>query len=236
MDREQNKWHVDVLYEDDAILVVGKPSGLLVHQGWGRDRITLVDLVRELTGNLKVYPAGRLDRGASGAILFSRDRSTARAVGAQQEGRALVKTYLALVRGCPPTQGVIDHPLPRRQGGARVPARTEFSTLATAATEPRSVSLVEARTRSGRLHQVRRHLKHLSHPLIGDANYGKGRLNRALRDRYGLTRLALHAAAIGLEHPRTGRPLRVVAPLPRDLRDPLEKMGLSAAVQLIDQR
>jgi len=82
---------------------------------------------------------------------------------------------------------------------------------------------------TGRLHQIRRHLKHISHPVIGDVRYGKGEHNRLFRARFGLYRLALHAAEVRLEHPATGAPLRLAAPLPPDLAGPLAAMGLSAA-------
>lgn len=221
-----------VLHRDECLLVVDKPSGMLVHRGWADDAVTLVDLVRQLLGGGQAFPTHRLDRGCSGAVLFALDARTAAEISAMRDRGEIAKRYLALVRGAPPASGTIDHPLPRRQGGAAVPARTDFRLLCTAPIEPRHVSLVEASTHSGRLHQVRRHLKHISHPLIGDANYGKGPLNRALRDRYGLARLALHAAAIELSHPRGGQPLAVHAPLPDDLAGPLARMGFPPEVLL----
>jgi tRNA pseudouridine65 synthase len=88
-------------------------------------------------------------------------------------------------------------------------------------------ALVEARPRTGRLHQVRRHLKHINHPVLGDSNYGKSSLNRLYRERFGLARLALHAAELSFADPWTGAPVRIAAPLPDNLRDPLERMGVS---------
>ncbi|MDP9120657.1 MAG: pseudouridine synthase, partial [Acidobacteriota bacterium] len=118
--------------------------------------------------------------------------------------------------------GVIDHPIPRRPDGPRVAAVTEFRRLATF----ERYSLVEALPRTGRLHQIRRHFKHLSHPLIGDVRYGKGEHNRLFRSRFGLHRLALHALELAFEHPVERVPLRLVAPLPEDLAGPLRAMGL----------
>ncbi|MBW2277203.1 MAG: pseudouridylate synthase [Deltaproteobacteria bacterium] len=236
MDLDRTEWSAPVLYRDDNVLVVDKPSGLLVHRGWADDPVTLVDLVRQLVGGGKVFPAHRLDRGCSGAVLFALDAETARSISASIGGGEITKHYLALVRGEPPASGTIDHPLPRREGGPVVSARTDFRLLHTVKTEPRHVSLVRATTRSGRLHQVRRHLKHLSHPLIGDANYGKGPLNRALRERYGLARLSLHAVAIELPHPRDASRLEVRAPLPEDLAAPLYRMGFPDDVLLDAQR
>jgi tRNA pseudouridine65 synthase len=132
------------------------------------------------------------------------------------------KRYIALVRGIPPEAGVIDHPVPRAPDGPRVPAVTEFRRLATF----ERYALVEALPRTGRLHQIRRHFKHISHPLIGDVRYGKGEHNRLFRDRFGLHRLALHALELAFDHPPAGRPLRIFAPVPEDLAGVLGAMGL----------
>jgi tRNA pseudouridine65 synthase len=218
---------VTVLYRDDVLLAVDKPSGLLVHRGWGRDKVVLVDLVMALTGSSTAHPLHRLDRQTSGVVLFALNAEVAKILGGAFEAGRVDKTYRALVRGRAPASGVIDHPIPRREGGPRVDAVTEFTRLETLRTEPRAVSWVFARPRTGRLHQVRRHLKHLSHPVIGDANYGKGDLNRAIRDRYGLFRLALHASSLTLEHPVRRETVTIRAPLPRDLREPLSRMGLA---------
>ena len=217
---------LDVLHLDDHLLVLNKPSGLLVHRGWGRDDVTLIDLVKDYLDAPTAYPIHRLDRPTSGVVLFARDPQTARLLNDAFDDRRPHKTYLALVRGASPPDGTIDHPIPRREDGPRVPALSRYRTLITLHTEPRHTSLVEVHPETGRLHQVRRHLKHIHHPLIGDSNYGKGRLNRAFAERYGLQRLALHAAALTLTHPATGDPAAFTAPLPPDLLRPLALMGL----------
>ncbi|MEM1349424.1 MAG: RluA family pseudouridine synthase, partial [Myxococcota bacterium] len=191
--------------------------------------VTLVDLVREHLGRARgrVHTLHRIDRGASGVVLFARDRHAARHVADAFAARRITKRYVALVRGhfredC----GIIDHPIPNKIGGARVPAQTSWRVLwATSETVPREVSLVGMSPHTGRLHQIRRHLKHVSHPIVGDATYGKGKINRAMRERYGLRRLALHALALGLEHPETGEECTLRAPLPSDMADPLGRMG-----------
>jgi tRNA pseudouridine65 synthase len=214
--------NLDVLYQDKSILVVNKPSGLLVHRGWGRESLVLVDLVREYTSADRVHPVQRLDRGASGAIVFALDPDTARML---QDLDEFEKSYQALVRGHPPQEGIIDHPIPRRVHGPRVPARTTFRLVASQSCQPREVSLVEVVPHSGRLHQIRRHMKHIDHPLIGDSNYGRTELNRDMAARYGLGRLALHCQAISLKPPGKSELQRIEAPLPADLSDPLKKMG-----------
>ena len=206
---------------------------MLVHRGWDDDPITATDLAREALG-AEVSPVHRLDRGTSGVLLFARHREIAAAISLAFEAGAVEKKYLALVRGDPPDEGVVDHPIPRREDGPRVAAVTSFRTLfrgtASAprdlAPELRRASLVEARPRTGRLHQVRRHMKHLSHPLIGDANYGKGALNRVFASLLGLRRLALHALSLRLTHPITGVPITFVAPLPDDLAAPFARLGM----------
>jgi len=221
---------VELLYRDPEILAVNKPSGMPVHRGWARAPFALVDLVRELTGQNIIRPAHRLDQGTSGVVLFALDRETARSLASMFEAGAAEKRYLALVRGEAPEAIVVDHPIPRTEGGPRVPAVTEIRRLAVVEALPRAMSLVEARPRTGRLHQVRRHLKHIDHPVIGDANYGKGALNREIAERYGLERLALHAFSIAFVHPRTGKRIEISAPLPRDLSEPLATMGFEIEV------
>jgi tRNA pseudouridine65 synthase len=210
-----------VLHADEHLAVVDKPSGLLVHRGWDDDEEVLVTLARRALGRF-VYPVHRLDRGASGALAFALSADVARLLHEMFEDGRVEKTYLAAVRGVAPAELVIDHPIPRREGGPRVPAVTAIRRLAAGD----GVSLVEARPATGRLHQVRRHLKHVSHPILGDANYGKGALNRRLREEVGLARLALHAAALRFVHPVTGAPVEVSAPLPEDLAGPLARLGV----------
>ena len=231
-----------VLHCDEHLVAFAKPSGLLVHRGWGDDAVTLVDLARERFGDA-IHPVHRLDRGTSGVIVIARSGEAAARVQASFERGEAEKCYLALVRGIAPDEGLIDHPIPRREDGPRVPAVTAFRrrfavsasdaiALALATDLPAAVqrcSLVEARPRTGRLHQVRRHLKHVNHPLIGDANYGKGDLNRLFRATVGLGRLALHAASLELVHPFSGERLRLEAPLPDDLVAPFTRLGIPAS-------
>lgn len=215
---------LQILHHSEDLLVVNKPSGLIVHRGWGHDRVTVISLLRQQQPEISgLHPLGRLDRGASGVLLLALNPVAARQLSEAQARGEIRRRYLALVRGQPPQNGTIDHPIPRRPGGPRVPAVSDFRLLQSCATEPRSTSLVLVSPRSGRLHQVRRHLKHLSCPLIGDANYGKGAINRAMAERYGLRRLALHAHAVCLAD--GDQRLEVRAPLPEDMTTPLERMG-----------
>lgn len=213
---------IEILYRDDTLVAVNKPSGLAVHRGWARDSTYALTQVRDRLGQW-VYPVHRLDRPTSGVLAFALDREAARGLQSQFESSRVEKRYLALVRGIPPEAGVIDHPVKTTlRGKDRVPAVTEYRRLGTFG----RYALIEACPRTGRLHQIRRHFKHLSHPLIGDVRYGKGEHNRYFRERFGLHRLALHSLETHLEHPANGRRLRLIAEVPRDLTGPLKAMGL----------
>ncbi len=213
---------IELLHLDDQLVAVNKPSGLLVHRGWANDRDVAMTLVRDRLGR-HVWPVHRLDRGTSGALLFALDPDTARALHEGFERGDVHKRYLAIVRGTAPEAGVVDHPIPRRPDGPRVPAVTEFRRLHVF----ERWSIVEALPRTGRLHQIRRHLKHVDHPIIGDVNYGSGEHNRIFRDRFALRRLALHALELSLAHPATGAPLRLRARLPPELDAAFAAMGFS---------
>lgn len=215
----------EILYRDDALVIVAKPAGLIVHRGWADDEVAVLQLVRDLVG-VHVHPVHRLDRGASGALAFALTPAATRALQEIWSEGQVEKRYLALVRGNPPASAVIDHAIPRAEDGPRVPAVTEVTTLAQAG----RYALVEAHPRTGRLHQIRRHLKHVSCPLIGDVRYGKGEHNRLFREQYDLHRLALHAWSLTLPHPDTGATIRAVARLPADLRGALDKLGITAAL------
>jgi tRNA pseudouridine65 synthase len=212
-----------LLFVDPHVVVVGKPSGMLVHRGWGDDDDTAMFRARDAVGE-HVYPVHRLDRGTSGALLFARTREAASALGRAFEAGHVDKRYLALVRGTPPDAGVIDSPVPRSEGGPRVPAVTRFALVARSPVD--RCSLVLALPETGRLHQVRRHLHHIHHPLVGDVNYGSGEINRRFRATYALRRLALHAHHLAFPHPVTGVRVTVEAPLPDDLGSAFAALGL----------
>ena len=204
-----------LVWRDERLAIVDKPAGVAVHRGWaagGDDDEPLLQRVRDLVGAY-VWLVNRIDRGASGAVLFALDAEAARAASDLFVTAAVRKRYLAITRGHPPEHVVIDHAIPREPGGERVPAVTEVRRLETFG----RYALVEACPRTGRLHQIRRHLKHISCPLIGDVRYGKGEHNRLFRTEHGLHRLALHAAGLAFDHPLGGPPVDVEVPLADDL-------------------
>jgi tRNA pseudouridine65 synthase len=230
MDPSRQSGAIEVLFLDEHLVIVNKPSGLLVHRGWGRDDDVAMFRARDAVG-AHVYPVHRLDRATSGVLVFARSSEAAAALSRRFESREVDKRYLALVRGTPPESGVIDHPIPKGEGAARVPAVTRFELVARSSVD--RCALVLARPETGRFHQVRRHLKHLGHPLIGDVNYGSGELNRRYRAQYALHRLALHALSIAFDHPVTGARVAITAPMPDDLGLALERLALPRGLPAI---
>lgn len=203
-----------------------KPPGLLVHRTGldaGETRFAL-QLLRDQLGR-PVWPVHRLDKGTSGVLLFALDAAVARTLGlAFERGEGLHKTYQAMVRGWPPDEGLIDHPLRRLPDDMRhereevQAAQTCFRTLEhhelplpQAGFASTRCALLELQPLTGRRHQLRRHCKHMAHPILGDATHGKGPLNRSVAGLLGMQRLWLHAGALSLDHPVSGQPLRIEA-------------------------
>ena len=217
-----------ILHRDDDLVAVHKPAGMLVHRTSidAHDSRALLQALRDQLG-VPVHPAHRLDKGTSGVVVFALHAEAARRLTATLRDGEAQKTYAAIVRGWAPEHADVDHPLrdrPDRLARRLVvesrPAFTEVRCLArvelSAAVGRYATarySFVACRPRSGRQHQIRRHLKHLRHPVIGDANYGDGAHNRFFRQSLGITRLLLAASAIRLPHPRTGAALEIHAPL-----------------------
>jgi tRNA pseudouridine65 synthase len=234
---------LSVLYRDEWIVAVNKPSGLLVHRS-AVDRHETENAMKTLRGRLgqRVYPVHRLDKATSGVLVFALDPETAGRMTRSFADKTVVKSYLAVVRGYAGEAESIDHPLREcpdrmtdRQADADKPAQeavTTYRRLATAEL-PQSAgrhatarfSLVLATPATGRKHQIRRHMKHVFHPVIGDTTYGDGRQNRYFRDRYDCRRMLLHALEIRFPHPVSGLPIRIRAPLGDDLRTLFAALG-----------
>jgi tRNA pseudouridine65 synthase len=218
-----------VLYRDEELVVVDKPSGLLVHRSPIDRHETrfAVQILRNQLGR-RVYPVHRLDKGTSGALAFALDRDMARVVALQFASREVAKTYVAVVRGWPDPEGEIDSPLPAvvdemlgPQSSVARDAVTRFKTLATVELPVRvdryptsRYAFVQLEPLTGRRHQLRRHLAHARHPIVGDSTYGKGRHNRLFIERFGSQRLLLACTRLAFVHPRTGVRLAIHAPLP----------------------
>jgi tRNA pseudouridine65 synthase len=229
-----------ILYRDDHLVVVNKPSGLLVHRSIidRHERRFAVQMLRNQLGR-RVYPVHRLDKGTSGALAFALDRAAAAGIAAQFATGVVRKKYLAIVRGWPDASGAIDHPLEpvademlgAQSGGARE-ARTTLRVLATAELPHRvdryptsRYALVELEPLTGRRHQLRRHLAHVSHPIVGDSTYGKGRHNRLFRELFGSHRLLLACTQLVLAPPESNDLLVIDAPLAGCFTSVIERLG-----------
>ena len=206
------------IYRDAHLLAVHKPAGLLLHRSPIDRHETefALQYARALNGGEHVYPVHRLDRPTSGLLLFARDPATAGALGKAFMAGEVEKSYLALVRGWTAESGLVDHPLreravDRRDNDALQPireARSRFVRLATTEIPvqiegyPSSrYSLVELYPQTGRKHQLRRHMQHIAHPIIGDTNYGRTRHNHYFAERFGYSRLMLAATRLTFVHP-----------------------------------
>lgn len=236
-----------ILHRDDALVAIDKPPGLLVHRT-ALDRHETEFAVQRLRDQIgqPVHPVHRLDRGTSGVLVFALDRDTARTLSDAFAAQQVAKTYLAVVRGWPAAEGVIDHPLQRQPDDAEwvdpraqlLPqaALTRWRRLATAELpiagdrHPTTrCALLEVTPETGRRHQIRRHLKHAAHPIVGDATYGKGKLNRDFAALTGCARLLLHCAEMRFAHPRSGEPPHLVAPLSGAFAQLTATLGWTAA-------
>lgn len=219
---------LDIVYRDDSLVVINKPPGLLVHRSPIDRHETrfAVQLLRQQIGQ-RVWPAHRLDKPTSGLLVFALSAEAAHSLAAQFAGRTVDKRYLALLRGYCPQQLAIDHPVKipvddcdpgRRLKAQHLSAQTSLQRLARVEL-PAHVdryatsrySLVELQPSTGRRHQLRRHMKHISHPILGDANYGKSRHNRFLAGQLGCHRLMLACIGLTLTHPASGKPLALQA-------------------------
>lgn len=211
---------IPILYADEHLLVVNKPSGLLsVATPNARGR-TLPEVLGEQ--GYEVHPVHRLDREVSGAILFAREPDAATALGNLFRERAIRKTYWALVRGKPAKAAAdLKFPILEERGRARVSARgkpshTHYRTLRE---HPRATE-VEVELHTGRYNQIRVHLAHAGSPLIGETKYA-----RRKEDPLRFARVALHAWRLAFDHPVGGAPVSVEAPLAEDLERLVEDAG-----------
>lgn len=210
---------LEIVYRDAHLVAINKPAGVPSHRGWASDVRPALQRLRDQIGHA-VHPVHRLDRATSGLLLFALSSEVARDMQALLA--ASDKRYLALCRGRNEALTRVDHPLAKAPGAERRAAVTDFRWLGSF----ERYGLYEARPHTGRTHQIRRHLKHVSQPIVGDVRYGKGEHNRLFRERFGFHRLALHCHHISFTHPRGGQPIALSAPLDREFTRLLESLGL----------
>ena len=222
---------IEVRYLDDAVVVVSKPGGLLVHRSaQSPERDVLLTRLRDQIDQ-HLYPVHRLDRATSGLIVFALTSEAARALQESWGADSTEKRYVGLCRSTTPPTFASDRPLTRHEDGVRQEARTTFRTLG----HDRGFSLVSASLDTGRRHQIRRHLAHLGAQLVGDTTYGKGGINRWLREEFGLPRLFLHAARLCFRHPSSGEMLELRDRVPVDLDRFLGRFSPPLAVRFREQ-
>ncbi|MCG8333194.1 MAG: pseudouridine synthase [Proteobacteria bacterium] len=218
------------------MIAVDKPPDMMVHRSLinPREKQVVMTLLRNQLGQW-VYPVHRLDRPTTGVLLFALDKDTAKHLTESIEKRLVKKTYLAIVRGSISDSGFIDRPL--KEATDRIAdknknpekpeqeAKTHFKSLATVEIkEPVSkyptsrYSLVELQPETGRRHQLRRHLHHISHPVIGDTTYGDSKHNRFFRQRFICRGLLLSSVELKFKHPVHSKAVSISAPVGEDLQ------------------
>ena len=220
---------LEILYRDEHLVAVNKPAGMLVHRSWldRHETVFVMQTLRDQIGQ-HVFPLHRLDRPTSGVLLFALSSETASLMMPMFAGRDVKKTYHAVVRGWVKEAAVLDYPLKEEldkiadkdadQDKEAKEAITAYAPLAKVETDiavgryaTSRYTLVEMKPETGRKHQLRRHMHHLSHHIIGDVNHGDGRHNRMFRENYDCRRLMLHASRLQLLHPLTGEQLDIRA-------------------------
>lgn len=213
-----------ILYQDDYLVAIDKPAGMIVHPGRepeGSEWIAMKRL-RDQLGQ-RVFPAHRLDRPTSGVLLFALDKETASRAQQAFELRNVLKTYHAIVCGKVPERWICETPLSRNPGDEALPAETLFERMevtprAFFPADPTLVlSLLKATPATGRFHQIRRHLLEAGCPVVGDFRYAGMDRSYALGEVLGTgTRMLLQSMSLELDHPRTGIPLKIEAPVDAD--------------------
>ncbi len=235
---------LEIIYQDENIVAINKPSGLLVHRSLIDKRETrfAIQILRDQIGQY-VYPVHRLDKPTSGVLLFALDKEVARALSEQILAHGFTKEYLAVVRGYIDEEGVIDYPLKEvldkmtdakaRQDKPAQEAITGFTKIdqielpfAVGRYSTTRYSLVRLQPQTGRKHQLRRHMKHLLHPIVGDTKYGRNEHNCFFREQYDAHRLLLHANRLTFLHPVLEKRLVLNAGLDETFIKVLSEMGM----------
>ena len=210
--------HLEILYQDQYLVAINKPHGLLVHRSpiaTNAEAFAVQELRNQLDRH--VYPVHRLDRKTSGVLLFALNEDVHKALQKQFAERKVEKTYLVIVRGYTQDQGLIDYDLTNDKGKVQE-AQTAYKTLARTEIDlpfgkhaTSRYSLVEAQPHTGRMHQLRKHFAHILHPIIGDRPHGCNKQNKLFKEKWQMTTMLLHAQSLSLKHPETGLNLKLQA-------------------------
>ena len=223
---------LNILFQDDSLVAINKPHGLLVHRSSiARDvEEFALQLLRDQL-NRHVYPAHRIDRKTGGLLLFALSKEVEKLMQQQFQDNQVDKRYLAIVRGHTPDEEEIDYPL-RKENGTLQEAFTRYKTLCRAELDipfgnhPTSrYSLVKAMPQTGRMHQLRKHFSHIFHPIIGDRTHGCNKQNKLFKENWGADTMFLHASQLAFSHPLTNEPINIIAPLQSEFLRMMNIMG-----------
>lgn len=224
---------LEIIYQDENLIAINKPHGLLVHQSSiARDATEFaLQMLRDQVGK-HVSPVHRLDRKTSGILLFAFDKETEIAMHQQFMNTETQKKYLAILRGFVPDEMDIDYPL-AKENGTMQDAFTSFRTLQKAEVNvpfgkhsTSRYSLVEATPKTGRMHQLRRHFSHILHPIIGDRTHGCNKQNKFFLEQWNMTTMLLHASELSFVHPITKKPIHLKADLHDEFKRVLDFMKM----------
>jgi tRNA pseudouridine65 synthase len=223
---------LEILYQDENLIAINKPHGLLVHRSSiaaDAEEFAL-QLLRDQVGK-KVNPAHRIDRKTGGVLLFAFDKPTEIAMQQAFMENRVKKKYLAVLRGYTPDAEEIDYPL-RKENGTLQDALTRYVTLQRAeldvpfGSHPTSrYSLIEAAPETGRMHQLRKHFAHIFHPIIGDRTHGCNKQNKFFKETWEMETMLLHASQLMFAHPITGEEITIQAPLHEEFKRVMQLMG-----------
>jgi len=214
---------LDILFRDDHLIAINKPHGLLVHRSPIAADVEefALQLLRDQVG-LKVNPVHRIDRKTGGILLFALDKQTEIAMQRQFTDNLVHKKYLAIVRGHTPDSEEIDYAL-RKENGTLQEAFTRYTTLKRAeidvplgAHATSRYSLIQAEPTTGRMHQIRKHMSHVFHPIIGDRTHGCNKQNKLFKENWQMTTMLLHASQLAFKHPVTNAGITIEAPLQQE--------------------
>jgi tRNA pseudouridine65 synthase len=225
---------LEILYQDEHLIAINKPHGLLVHRSKIADdaKEFALQLLRDQVGK-QVNPTHRLDRKTSGVLLFAFDKSTEIAMQKQFQESLVDKHYLAIVRGYTPPELEIDYPL-AKENGTLQDAQTKFVTLQQAEM-PFAIgkhatarySLVKANPKTGRMHQLRKHFAHIFHPIIGDRPHGCNKQNRYFKDNLAMNTMLLHALSLSFTHPVSNEKITIKAQVQPEFKRMVELMNFT---------
>jgi len=240
---------LEIIYQDEYLVAVNKPAGLLVHRSMIDKYETrfALQMVRNQVGQ-HVYPVHRLDKPTSGVLLFALTPDIAKIMGEKFASRETTKTYVAVVRGYTEAEGIIDYALKEeldkksdkkaRQDKAPQEAVTHYHRLATAELnhavgryETARYALISIQPETGRKHQIRRHFKHIFHPIVGDTTHGDGKHNQLFRDEFDCHRLLLAATSLSFDHPVHGNRVVITAGLDESFSAIFDGFGWQEAMQ-----